>query len=48
MGGEGEGIRKYKLPAKNSHRDVKYGRGNLVSNIVTIRFGVRWVVHVSG
>lgn len=28
---------------KNSHRDVKYSIGNIVTNIVTTAYGATWV-----
>ena len=31
------------LLLQSSHEDVKYGVGNIVSNILTTRYGVRWV-----
>ena len=31
-----------------SHGDVKYGTGNIVSNILITMYGVRWVRNLSG
>lgn len=29
----------------NSHRNVKYHRGNIVNNVITV-YGARWVLNV--
>ena len=33
---------------QNSHGDVKYSIGNIVSNIVMIIYGARWVLDLLG
>ena len=42
-----EGIKKYKLGIKNSHRDINYSIGNIVSNIVITMYGDRCVLDLS-
>ena len=47
VGGVGEkveAINKYKLVLQNSHGDVEYNIENIVNNIVTIIYDVRWVL----
>ena len=33
---------------QNSHRDVKYNIGNIVSNVVITMYGARWVLDLVG
>lgn len=43
VGEEGGGIRITNWQLQNSHRDVKYGTGDTVDNVVITTYGVRWV-----
>ena len=42
-----KGLRSTNWQLQNSHRDVKYRIGNIVSNIVIV-YGVRWVLEIWG
>ena len=48
MDEKGEEIEKYKLEVTSSHRDVKHGIPDRVSNIVITMYGARWVLDLSG
>lgn len=37
------GIRITNWQLQNSHRDVKYGTGDTVDNVVITTYGARWV-----
>lgn len=47
MGEKGQGIKVYKLPVINSDSAVKYGTGNIFSNIVRTMYDVRLVLDFS-
>ena len=52
MGEKGEGIKKYRLVLlstnlrQNSHGDIKYSRGKIVSNSLMTTHGARWVLKI--
>ena len=49
FGGSGEKvdrIKKYNLVSYKMHRDIKFGIGNTVNNIVKTMYGVRWVLNL--
>ena len=43
-----KGLRSINWLLQNSHRDVKYSTGNIVSNSLITLHGVRWVQDLSG
>ena len=43
-----KGLRSTDWKLQNSHGDVKYSIGNIVSNIGIILYGSRWVLETSG
>ena len=43
-----KGLRRTNWQLQNSHKDVKYSIGNIVSNIVITTYGVRGVLQIPG
>ena len=43
-----KGLRAINWKSPNNPRDVKYGIGNVVSNIVIPMYSARWVLEISG
>ena len=41
-----KGLRSTNWELQNSHEDVNYSLGNIVNDIVTTRYGARWVLEV--
>lgn len=48
LGEEGDVIKKYRLAATKSHRNVKHSIGDIVTNIVINMFGARWILDLWG
>ena len=41
-------IKQVQRELQNSHRDVKYSRGNIDNNIVKTMYGASWVLEILG
>ena len=48
MGEKMKRLRTINWQLRNSHRDIKYSIGNIVSNIAITMYGTRWVLEILG